>query len=156
MDAGLHPGNIKSKQSWGRQTPWVMPGVQPDGGWSCHSVLFHQLLCRKSRDGVKPDKPEVIKVRKHCQRFWERYVLERRSSHSIKPCKLHTSRTETRSIARVKWRRRPMWHLEGTGVVKKGSNSTHEPKKQKGKKFSGFGKGSTSSFDCCSLCGTTP
>lgn len=37
----------------------------------------------------------------------------------------------------------------GAAVVKKGSNTTHEPKKQKGKKFSGFGKSSTFSSAAC-------
>lgn len=92
---------------------------------------------RDSR-GVKPDKPEVIKVRKRCRRFWERYVLERRSSHPTKP---RASRTETGGIAGGKEKHHPMWHLGGTGVVKKGSNTTQEPEKTKREEVLWFWQG---------------
>lgn len=136
MDAGLHPGNIKSKQSRGRQTPWVTPGARPAGGCSCHSVLLHHLLCTRTTDGVKPDKPEVIKVRKRCRRFWERDVLQR-SSHSIKACELLASSwAESRGIACVKPHLAP-WGRCGKNGLQYNTWTKKKPKKnqKKGRSF---------------------
>lgn len=62
MDAGLHLGNIKSKQSRGRQTPWVTPGARPGGGRSCHPILFQQLLCRGTAEGLNLTNLKSIKL----------------------------------------------------------------------------------------------